>query len=203
MADSKTKPTTKGPYPKSAKESKVWSLVSLAREVAGEAEGIHDYSNLVEQKKKLEYQLKERSNEVLRLNQELENQKAMANNEISILTSTFGERYKVFDQNNGALEQYQARTDEAKAELKKIKDRDASKQSQLSSLEIALKSATSNFEQLQKKNKSIERDCVVYRSQLQAVQDERDDLEAELRQARNDLGHGFFYKMDESRVTIL
>lgn len=98
MAESKEKPIAKGPPPKNVKDSKLWSLVCLAREVGGDADGIQDYSNLVDQKKKLECELKERSNEVLRLSQELAQHKAGAAEERFTLMQTFGEQYKIFDQ---------------------------------------------------------------------------------------------------------
>lgn len=97
------------------------------------------------------------------------------------------------------METYRKELDEVKAELRMVKERGASRQKELSVLESNAKSAKSTHDRLQKKTESMERDCMIHRSQLQAAQAERDDLELKLRQARADLGHGFFHDIDETR----
>ncbi|KND91851.1 hypothetical protein TOPH_03329 [Tolypocladium ophioglossoides CBS 100239] len=199
MAESKAKPTARGPPAKNVKDSKIWSLICLAREVGGDADGIQDYANLVDDKKRLECELTERSKDVLRLSQELAQHKAGAAKERSMLTQTFGEQYKIFDQKNAILETYRGELEEHEAELKTVKDRDTSRQKQLAILESNAKSAKSAQDRLQKKTETMERNCMVHRSQLQAAQAERDDLESKLRQARSDLGHDFFHDIDETQ----
>lgn len=203
MSDSKTKPTAKGPAPRSVKDSKLWSLICLAREVAGDVDGINEYSDLVEEKRKLEQQLKESSHEASRLSSELTQHRAGAAKEVATLTSAFGEQYKIFHQNHGALESYRRQIDEAKTEIQALKGRDASRQRQLMELEATFKSTKSVNDRLQRKSEAIEKENVMHRSQLQAIKAERDGLQMKLDQAREDLGQASFHELDGSRQTEL
>ncbi|KND88518.1 hypothetical protein TOPH_06849 [Tolypocladium ophioglossoides CBS 100239] len=203
MAESKVKPTARGPPAKIDRDSKLWSLICLAREVGGDADGIQDYTNLVDEKKKIECELSEKTKEVLRLNQDLAQHKADAARERSTLMESFGEQYKIYDQKNAALETYRGALERLKAEQKTMKDQDLSRKIQLATLESNAKLAKSAHDQLQNKFKTKETDCIVHRSQLQASQAQRDDLESRLRQAREDLGDDFFHDIDEARETNL
>ncbi|KAM4055492.1 hypothetical protein HRG_015020 [Hirsutella rhossiliensis] len=108
-------------------------------------------------------------------------------------------KYKIFDQNKAILETHQRKMEELQVELETIKDRDISLQKQVATLELNANSANNARDRLQKKTETMERDCIIHRSQLQAAQAERDDLRLKLMQARGDLGSGFFHDVDETR----
>ncbi|KAJ6437509.1 glycoside hydrolase family 79 protein [Purpureocillium lavendulum] len=197
MAESKGKPAVKGPPTKSAKESKLWTLVCLAREVGGDADGIQDYNSLIDEKRKLARELNDKTKEVSLLNQELAHHHAGAAKERSVLTQAFGEQYKIFDQKNTLLQHCRGEVEKLMAEMKSSNDRDEARQKQFAKLEFDAKSASTAYDRLQKKVDTMERDCLVHRTQLQAAQAERDDQKMKLRQARADLGHDSFHALDE------
>ncbi|KAF4126980.1 RNA polymerase Rpb1 C-terminal repeat domain-containing protein [Geosmithia morbida] len=206
MPDPKAKPTTtnsKGPNPKAGKQSSIWSLICLAREVAGDTESIQDFSDLIDQNKRLQSQLRETSDEVSRLTTELKETKARADTEKLTLMTTFGERYTVFAQAETDIERYRKQADEAKAQLRTAQDDGASKSRSVYSLQAGLRSAEREADKLRQKNKTMETSCIIHSSQLQAAEAERDDLRSELKGVREELGHNLFHEVDGERETTL
>ncbi|KID83303.1 hypothetical protein MGU_09394 [Metarhizium guizhouense ARSEF 977] len=197
MAESKAKSATKGPTNKSVKDSKVWSLVCLAREVGGDAEGIQDYTHLVAQKNGLESEVDVKSQEITRLKQELAQHKDIASTEKSLLMREFGEQYKIFAEKTAALEAYRGRVAQLEIELETMSNNERSQQRKLQTLEADAKSKQTALSHLQKTMETAERDCIIHRSQLQAAQEKCDDLETRL---RTDLGCNFFHEIDDTRV---
>lgn len=200
MAETKAKATAKGPTNKNDRDSKLWSLVCLAREVGGDSEGIQDYTHLVSEKKGLEYEVCEKSKEISRLKQELAQYKGIASTEKSLLMREFGEQYKIFADKTAMLETYRERVEQLETDLEMMVGRDKSQREQLITLDKNAKATQTSFNQLQRKMEIADRDCIIHRSQLQAAKQKFDDLE---RRLRTDFGHNVFHGIDETRVAIL
>jgi hypothetical protein len=72
MAETKTRQLPNGQPSKHSKDSKLWALISLAREVRGDVDGIQNFSSLIENKKLLEVELNTRLREIKQLKQDLQ-----------------------------------------------------------------------------------------------------------------------------------
>ncbi|OAQ68968.1 hypothetical protein VFPPC_05115 [Pochonia chlamydosporia 170] len=200
MAESKVKAAAKGPINRNLKDSKLWSLICLAREVSVDTEGIQDYGQLVSDKKSLEHEVSEKSTEIARLKEELAHCKDMASTEKSFLMREFGEQYKKFSERTDTLEINRGRVEQLETELETMKDRNKSQRDKLVSMDRNAKATQSEFTQLEKDMVRTQRDCTIHRSELQAAQEKCADLEARL---RTDLGHDAFHDIDVTRVEKL
>lgn len=210
MAEAKGKSSSGGASAKHSRDSKLWSLICLAKEVGGDSEGIQNYAALVEKQKSLDVNLIALTEENKRLTEELQKatqalheQKASAAQQMIALTTSFGEQYSTFKMANESVGTCRKEIDQLQKEVKSHQVSASAQRKNLTAMNEELQVSRAAQMQLEKSNMSIKRECAVHQSQLHTVNAEMEVLKHELRQAHADIGLGWFHALDDGKIADL
>lgn len=209
-AESKNKSVTNGQPSKNRQESKLWSLICMAKEVGDTADGVQNYAAFIEEKEKLQSDLNAKMEENTRLRldhdkvtQAMNEREKSFEEEKSILTTTFGQKYAMFDHKEKAFEGLRSQVDGIRDECKKAKEDARCAQGQLAHRESALKNEKAAQEEHKAAKKKLERECTTLRTELTATVAKRDELASNLEEAEADLGHASFHDFGNPEKTML
>lgn len=205
MADSKSQVAVNGPRQKHAKESKIFSLLRLAREIDKDSNGVETYELMMEEKKKVEEQRDQLIDQNIRLQETckslqtgLQDRKDEAARDQKSLIKAFEERYKVFSQSESDRQRAQSLADKAHADAKKHKELATTSNDQRAKAMEELKDAEKKKKALESTVQKLEDSCKVHTSQLKLVKARSQNLQDDLQATRENLGEAFYIEFDQA-----
>ncbi|CAM1502426.1 Fc.00g044100.m01.CDS01 [Cosmosporella sp. VM-42] len=175
------------------KQSKLWQLLALAKEVTKDVEAVQDYEKSVEGRRALEQELEAKSGEAQRLRdlndkvmREFTEHKAQANAKSDALLAQFEQRYKTYESGKAEVEAAEKKVAEME---EKIKASEAS-HGEVQKLKRRLQSAESHTQSHAAEMKEMNAECELQRTRVQTAEADLDVSKEKLGQAQRDLGEG-------------
>lgn len=192
-----TKPANGNDVSDKSKQSKLWQMLALAKDVAKDMETVQDFEKAVEDRKALEQEIEARTGEVKTLREfndkilrEYSEYKAEASSKKDTLLAAFEQRYKTYDSNNAAVETMEKQVEELKQKLSAAEVSEKSSQEQAGKLQQRVQSADVHAKSLTGEIKEMQAECDIHRSRMQTGIVELDACKAKLADAKSDLGDG-------------
>ncbi|KAJ3502734.1 hypothetical protein NM208_g16662 [Fusarium decemcellulare] len=175
------------------KQSKLWQLLVLAKEVSKDVDSIQDYEKSVEGRKALEQELEAKQGENQRLREfndkvvrEFTDHKAQASAKTETLFAEFEQKYKTYESNKEAVEAMKKEVAEMRQKLAASEARD----DEVDKLKQRLHSAEAHGKNHAAEIREMNAECELQRSQMQKTAEELGLCKTKLGQAQSDLGEG-------------
>lgn len=193
MADSKTKATNGNHAPDKAqqKQSKLWQLLTLAKEVGKDADAILDYEKSIEGRKALEQELEAKNGENTRLRnlndkivREYSEHKTQSSAKTETLFAEFEQKYKAYELGKSAVEAAEKRVAEMEAKMQVTE----TSQKEVAKLKQRLSSAEAHSKSQMAEIKELNAECELHRSQMEKGTGELEACQRKLSRAERDLG---------------
>ncbi|KAI5464880.1 hypothetical protein BGZ63DRAFT_349962 [Mariannaea sp. PMI_226] len=204
ITDSKTKGTNgshTSEKPPPNKQSKLWQLLALAKDVTKDVEAIQDYERTVEGRRALELDLEARNSENQRLREfndkivkEYSDYKAQASAKSQTLLAEFEQRYKTYESNKAAVETMEKQVAEMTVKLVTSEGSQKAKAAEVEKLKKQLKDADTNAKSHEAEIKEMNADCEMHRSRMQTSISELDVCKQKLSKAQGDLGEDLLHE---------
>ncbi|KAF4985018.1 hypothetical protein FDECE_16899 [Fusarium decemcellulare] len=173
------------------KQSKLWQLLVLAKEVSKDVDSIQDYEKSVEGRKALEQELEAKQGENKRLREvndkvvrEFTDHKAQASAKTETLFAEFEQKYKTYESNKEAVEAMKKEVAEMRQKLAASEARD----DEVDKLKQRLHSAEAHGKNHAAEIREMNAECELQRSQMQKTAEELSLYKTKLGQAQSDLG---------------
>ncbi|KAK7402404.1 hypothetical protein QQX98_011846 [Neonectria punicea] len=179
------------------KQSKLWQLLALAKEVTKDVDAIQDYEKSVEGRRALELELEAKSGESQRLRElndkvmrEFSDYKLQANAKTATLFAEFEQKYKTYESNKVAVETMEKEVVEMREKLEASEAAQKNKAGEVGKLKHRLQAAETNAKSQVAEIKEMNAECEIHRSRMQTSIAELDACKTKLSLAQGDLGEG-------------
>lgn len=177
------------------KQSKLWQLLALAKEVTKDVDAIQDYEKTVEGRRALEQELETRTAELQRLRElndtivkEYHEYKSQANNRSQTLVAEFEQRYKAYESDKASFAAMEADVARMRERLESSEATQKAKAGENEKLKQRLKAADLDAKSQAAEMKEMGADCELHRARMQASIGELDACKTKLVLAQGDLG---------------
>ncbi|KAH7019068.1 hypothetical protein EDB80DRAFT_819198 [Ilyonectria destructans] len=184
----------------SNKQSKLWQMLALAKEVAKDVDAIQDYEKTVEGRRALELELEAKNADNQRLRElnekvlrEFTDHKAQAITKTETLFGEFEQKYKTYESNKVAVETMEKEVVQMKEKLEVSEQSQKSKTTEVGKLKQQLKAAETNAKSQSAEIKEMNAECEIHRSRMQTSIAERDACKTKLMLAQGDLGEDLLH----------
>ena len=181
------------------KQSKLWQLLALAKEVTKDVDAVQDYEKSVEGRRALEQELEAKTGEAQRLRdlndkilREFSDHKAQANAKTETLFAEFEQKYKTYESGKAAVEAAEKKIAEME---EKIKASEASL-GEVDKLKQRLHSTEAHAQSHAAEMKEMNAECELHRTRVQTAEADLDVSKQKLSQAQSDLGEGILHVYD-------
>lgn len=191
----------------SAKESRLWSFFSMAREIGNDMSIFENIDSLLNDNKRLEAELFKKNEENKQLKHEcnianvnLEQAKLAHKNGKSDMLSGFEDRYEEHLQKVTELTASAEMAHGLGQELEKLKGEKRSMHQELKTLRTSLQQADAQNKDVEGRLEKAESNCNNYRRQVQVLILERDDFKGKLDEAKKRLGEEDLPVIKKARI---
>lgn len=195
---------------KSGKHSKLWQLVTLAKELSKDAESIRDFDTSVSERKALDVELEAKRGEVKTLREfndkvvrEFSEYRATSSARTDTLFAEFEQKYKTYESNKKAVTAMEAEVVELRAKVQATEDADKTGKEELEKLRQLAHSADAHAQSHAAEIKEMNAECTLHRSQMQNGIAELDACKAKLTEARDHLGDTILQDYSPERLRNL
>lgn len=185
---------------KNSKQSKIWQLLSLAKELSKDAETIQDFEKAAEQKRILDQDLEAKKGEVQRLREfndkivrEFSEYKTQASVKTEMLFAEFEHKYKTYDSNKEAVKEMELEVKALRGNLETAEEKEKQKETELMKLQQSIQSAEVQAKSQTSEIKEMAAERDINRSAMQRNIMELDAYKSKLADAMADLGDGLFH----------
>ncbi|KAF9762833.1 hypothetical protein IL306_003301 [Fusarium sp. DS 682] len=188
------------------KNTKLWQLLALAKEVSKDVGSIEDFEKSAEERKALEKELEAKQGENKRLREfndkivrEFSDHKAQANAKTETLFAEFEQKYKTYESNKAAVEAMEKEVKEAKEKLAAAEV----KEGEVDMLKKTLATAEAHLKTHAEEIREMNAECELHRSQMATHVQELKGCKEKLQQAQSDLGEGILRNFGSEEVKKL
>ncbi|RKL20775.1 hypothetical protein BFJ68_g2775 [Fusarium oxysporum] len=175
------------------KNTKLWQLLALAKEVSKDVGSIEDFEKSAEEREALKQELEAKQGENKRLREfndkivrEFSDHKAQANAKTETLFAEFEQKYKTYESNKAAVEAMEKEVKEAREKLAAAEVKEGEVENLKQNLAAAEAHLTSHASEIREMNA----ECELQKSQMEANIEELKGCKEKLTQAQSDLGEG-------------
>ncbi|QGI83486.1 hypothetical protein CEK25_010215 [Fusarium fujikuroi] len=188
------------------KNTKLWQLLALAKEVSKDVGSIEDFEKSAEEREALKQELEAKQGENKRLREfndkivrEFSDHKAQANAKTETLFAEFEQKYKTYESNKAAVEAMEREVKEAREKLAAAEVKEGEVESLKQNLAAAEAHLTSHASEIREMNA----ECELQKSQMEANIEELKGCKEKLTQAQSDLGEGILRDFGTEEVKKL
>lgn len=226
MADTKTKAVNGGthgvngvhnsngtngaPTEKSAKQSKLWQLLALAKELSKDAETIQDFDKSLADRKAADQELEAKRGEVNTLRElnskivrEFSEYKSQASAKTDTLFAEFEQKYKRYESNKDAVVAMETEVATLREKLEAAETAEKGSREETEKLRLRVQSADADTKGHAAEIKEMNAECEIHRSQMQAGAVELEACKTKLAEARQCLGDNVLCDMGSEELRKL
>ncbi|KAK9802376.1 hypothetical protein SCARD494_00309 [Seiridium cardinale] len=203
MADSKNKSLVNGAHKTVKSSNKLLALITCAKDVVADLDGIESLTDLIEEKKQLKQMLETKTKAIQQLETKQNQLSGQAASEKNALVSAFTEQVRNFVRETSELEARSQDGSQLKAQLGEAKRRAREQHDKIDLLDKDLANVKTLRDMNEARSKRMEKERNVIRAKFNARDAECEDLDSQLREAKADLGHGVFRPLSLADLTFL
>ncbi|EWY88040.1 hypothetical protein FOYG_09402 [Fusarium oxysporum NRRL 32931] len=188
------------------KNTKLWQLLALAKEVSKDVGSIEDFEKSAEEREALKQELEAKQGENKRLREfndkivrEFSDHKAQANAKTETLFAEFEQKYKTYESNKAAVEAMEREVKEAREKLAAAEV----KEGEVENLKQNLAAAEAHLASHASEIREMNAECELQKSQMEANIEELKGCKEKLTQAQSDLGEGILRDFGTEEVKKL